>query len=50
LSFEGPASLAWATGVVGIGLGVLVALVGIRWGARLYDQRAPELLAALRRA
>ncbi|WP_159794024.1 hypothetical protein [Puerhibacterium puerhi] len=36
--------LGWVTLVVGPGLGVLVLVLGVRWGARRYDQRAPELL------
>ncbi|MHA7133943.1 hypothetical protein [Oerskovia turbata] len=34
----------WLTLVVGVGLGVLVLVVGMRWGGRLVDQRGPELL------
>jgi ABC-2 type transport system permease protein len=49
LAWQGSDAAAWATGSVGAGLGATLAFVGIRGGARLYDRRAPELLAALRR-
>ena len=39
----------WATAVLGVVLGPGAALVGIRIGARLFERRGPELLAALRR-
>lgn len=38
------AVLGWVTLVVGLALGVLVLVLGVRWGARVYDRRAPELL------
>jgi ABC-2 type transport system permease protein len=34
----------WATLVVGPGVGVVVLVLGVRWGAARYDRRAPELL------
>jgi ABC-2 type transport system permease protein len=37
-------ALGWATLVVGPVLGVAVLLLGVRWGARTFDRRAPELL------
>ncbi|WP_076260672.1 hypothetical protein [Intrasporangium flavum] len=41
--------LVWVTGVVGVVLGPVVAGIGVRYGARLYDRRAPDLLADLQR-
>ncbi|MCB7136539.1 hypothetical protein [Cellulosimicrobium marinum] len=38
------AVLGWVTLVVGPVLGVVVLVLGVRWGARVYDRRAPELL------
>ena len=49
LAWQGSATAAWATGALGTVWGTTVTLLGIRVGARLYDRRAPELLAALRR-
>jgi ABC-2 type transport system permease protein len=34
----------WLALVVGVGLGVLFLVLGMRWGGRLVDQRGPELL------
>jgi ABC-2 type transport system permease protein len=34
----------WLALVVGVGLGVVFLVVGMRWGGRLVDQRGPELL------
>ncbi|MEK8228349.1 hypothetical protein NKG05_23295 [Oerskovia sp. M15] len=34
----------WLALVVGIGLGGLFLVLGMRWGGRLVDQRGPELL------
>ena len=36
--------LGWINLVVGPGIGVVVLLLGIRWGARAYDRTAPDLL------
>ncbi|ARU52560.1 hypothetical protein CBR64_14935 [Cellulosimicrobium cellulans] len=36
--------VGWVTLVVGAVVGVVVLLLGVRWGARAYDRRAPELL------
>lgn len=38
------ATLGWAGLAVGLATGVLVLLLGVRWGARTYDRRLPELL------
>lgn len=38
------AALGWAALAVGLVTGVLVLLLGVRWGARTYDRRLPELL------
>ncbi|MEU2199578.1 hypothetical protein [Isoptericola sp. NPDC019482] len=37
-------TLGWAALAVGLVTGVLVLLLGVRWGARTYDRRLPELL------
>lgn len=37
--------LAWTTLVVGVLGGTIVCAIGIRWGAAIFDRRAPELLA-----
>jgi ABC-2 type transport system permease protein len=50
LAWQGSAWAGWAAGLVGVCLGVVVGLVGVATGARLYDRRAPELLSTLRRA
>ncbi|GAA5029433.1 hypothetical protein GCM10023258_25880 [Terrabacter aeriphilus] len=42
-------AFVWLTGVAGVVLGAVGGLAGLRLGARLYDRRAPELLAALQR-
>ena len=49
LAWQGSAAADWGAGLVGIVVGVGVAVTGVGVGARLYDQRAPELLSALRR-
>jgi len=36
--------LGWVTLAVGPVVGVVVLVLGVRWGARIYDRRAPELL------
>ncbi|MFP3713027.1 hypothetical protein [Puerhibacterium sp. TATVAM-FAB25] len=38
------AALGWVTLVVGPAVGAVVLVLGVRWGARAYDRRAPELL------
>ncbi|WP_069386281.1 hypothetical protein [Cellulosimicrobium cellulans] len=38
------AALGWVSLAVGPVLGVLVLVLGVRWGARVYDRRSPELL------
>src|SRR5690606_29716034 len=43
----GSAVLGVVAPVVGLALAVLLLLVGIRMGARIYDRRAPELLQQL---
>lgn len=40
----GAAVWGWLTLVVGVGLGAVFLVVGMRWGGRLVDQRGPELL------
>lgn len=37
--------LAWTTLAVGVAEGVLVCWIGVRWGAAIFDRRAPELFA-----
>jgi ABC-2 type transport system permease protein len=41
----GEAWLAWATLIVGVLGGAIVCTIGVRWGATIFDRRAPELLA-----
>jgi len=36
--------LGWGTLAVGVVVGAVVLVLGVRWGARTYDRRAPELL------
>jgi ABC-2 type transport system permease protein len=36
--------LGWVALVVGPAVGVVVLVLGVRWGARAHDRRAPELL------
>lgn len=38
---------AWSTLIVGLLSGAISLWIGVRWGARLFDRRAPELLAAV---
>ncbi|MBD5787004.1 hypothetical protein IF650_12525 [Cellulosimicrobium terreum] len=38
------AVLGWVTLVLGPALGVVVLVLGVRWGSRTFDRRAPELL------
>jgi ABC-2 type transport system permease protein len=49
LGWQGQVWAVWASAVLGVALGLVVALLGIRVGARLFERRGPELLAALRR-
>lgn len=39
------AALGWVACGVGLGTGAVALLVGVRWGARVYEGRLPELLA-----
>jgi ABC-2 type transport system permease protein len=50
LAYSPPAAtwLLWVTAVAGLALGPVLVAVGVRYGARLYDRRAPDLLASLR--
>ena len=50
LAWQGSSAAVWAAGVVGVVLGAVVGVFGVGVGARLYEQRAPELLSALRRS
>lgn len=36
---------AWTAGALGLGAGVVVLVGGILWGGRVFERRAPELLA-----
>ena len=47
LAWSGAGWAVWAGAVVGLSWGVLVFEVGVRVGARVYERRAPELLASL---
>lgn len=38
---------AWLTLLVGILTGVIVCWIGVRWGGRIFDRRAPELMERL---
>ncbi|HET8988874.1 MAG TPA: hypothetical protein VFN43_10215, partial [Humibacillus sp.] len=49
LGWQGQVWAVWATAVLGLALGLGAALLGIRVGARIFERRGPELLAALRR-
>lgn len=42
--------LAWVSLAAGCATGPLWLWLGLRWGGRIYDRRAPELLAGMRRA
>ena len=48
--FTGSAMLGWLALLVGLALGSVVAVVGIRIGGRVLDRRGPELLTALAKA
>jgi ABC-2 type transport system permease protein len=48
-AWQGTTWLVWPAGLLGLVLGAVFATVGIRAGARIYDRRAPELLAALQK-
>ncbi|WP_026555371.1 hypothetical protein [Arthrobacter sp. 35W] len=41
------AHLSWIALAVALVLGTLFLVLGIRWGGRIYDKRAPELLLAV---
>jgi ABC-2 type transport system permease protein len=47
-AITGSALVGWIAVVVGIVLGVVFALLGIRQGGRLLDRRGPALLEQLR--
>lgn len=47
LAFLGSSWAVWATALVGLAWGVAMFEVGIHAGGRLYERRAPELLASL---
>jgi ABC-2 type transport system permease protein len=49
IGWQGQVWAVWATAVLGVALGLAAARVGISVGARIFDRRGPELLAALRR-
>jgi ABC-2 type transport system permease protein len=49
LAWFGHGWAAWAALPVGLGVGVAAAVVGVRLGARLFEQRSPELLQDLMR-
>jgi ABC-2 type transport system permease protein len=49
LGWQGQVWAVWATAVLGVVLGLVAARVGVGVGARLFERRGPELLAALRR-
>ena len=40
-----PGFWAWGALVLGIGLGILFLRLGVGWGGRIFDRRAPEILA-----
>ncbi len=48
-AWQGSPGAGWAACLVGVALGCVVGVTGVGVGARLYERRAPELLAALRR-
>ena len=48
-AWQGTSWASWPAALLGLGLGVVFAIFGVRVGARLYDRRAPELLAALQK-
>jgi len=45
--FTSSVLFSWITLVVGLVLGAVVAVLGVRIGARWYDQRGPELMQAV---
>jgi hypothetical protein len=47
VAWEGPGWIAWCAGAVGVAVGAVGSVLGMRL-ARTYDRRAPELLASLR--
>ena len=44
---QGPVWLAWPCLGLALVLGSAALVFGTRWGARIYERRAPELLAEL---
>jgi ABC-2 type transport system permease protein len=42
-------SLGWIALVVGVGLGMGLLVVGVRWGGKILDERGAELLVQLQR-
>jgi ABC-2 type transport system permease protein len=49
VAWLGTSWVAWPAGALGAALGAVFGVLGIRYGARVYDRRAPELLAALQK-
>ncbi len=49
-AIDGPAALSWAALGAGLAVGLVVFAVTTRAGARLFERRGPELLAAALRA
>jgi ABC-2 type transport system permease protein len=49
VAWQGTSWAVWPTGILGVALGAGFGVAGVRAGARLYDRRAPELLAALQK-
>jgi ABC-2 type transport system permease protein len=45
--FTGNMLWGWAALVVGIGLGAILLVIGVRWGGAILDRRGPDLLAQL---
>ncbi|MGP7960438.1 hypothetical protein ACTVCO_06460 [Sanguibacter sp. A247] len=48
LVWRGSAAAGWGGLVLGLGLGAVLLVAGLRGGARIYDARVPELVHALR--
>jgi ABC-2 type transport system permease protein len=45
----GQALFGWIALVLGVGLGCMFTVIGVRIGGGIFDRRAPELLAGLRK-